>query len=69
MHTVCAGGTHPVLGGRHPLRILPEHGPGPIARNAAQHGVIDHAEVDVLLAEPLLMTERAESPGGSRNYL
>ena len=26
--------THPVLGGRHQLRILPEHGPGPIARNA-----------------------------------
>ena len=25
--------THPVLGGRHQLRILPEHGPGPIARN------------------------------------
>ena len=24
----------PVLGGRHQLRILPEHGPGPIARNA-----------------------------------
>ena len=28
------GATHPVLGGRHQLRILPEHGPGPIARNA-----------------------------------
>ena len=26
--------THPVLGSRHQLRILPEHGPGPIARNA-----------------------------------
>ena len=26
--------THPLLGGRHQLRILPEHGPGPIARNA-----------------------------------
>ena len=26
--------THPVLGGRHQLRILPEHGPGAIARNA-----------------------------------
>ena len=26
--------THPVLGGRHPLRILPEHRPGAIARNA-----------------------------------
>ena len=26
--------THPVLGGRHQLRILPEHGPGPIARTA-----------------------------------
>ena len=26
--------THPVLGGQHQLRILPEHGPGPIARNA-----------------------------------
>ena len=26
--------THPVLGGRHQLRILPDHGPGPIARNA-----------------------------------
>ncbi len=26
--------THPVLGGRHQLRILPEHGPGPIARHA-----------------------------------
>ncbi len=26
--------THPVLGGRHQLRILPEHGPGPISRNA-----------------------------------
>ena len=26
--------THPVLEGRHQLRILPEHGPGPIARNA-----------------------------------
>ena len=26
--------THPVLGERHQLRILPEHGPGPIARNA-----------------------------------
>ena len=26
--------THPGLGGRHQLRILPEHGPGPIARNA-----------------------------------
>ena len=26
--------THPVLGGRHQLRILPEHGPGPTARNA-----------------------------------
>ena len=29
--------THPVLGGRHQLRILPEHGPGPIARNARVH--------------------------------
>ena len=26
--------THPVLGGRHQFRILPEHGPGAIARNA-----------------------------------
>ena len=26
--------THPVLRSRHQLRILPEHGPGPIARNA-----------------------------------
>lgn len=26
--------THPVLGGRHQLRIVPEHGPGPISRNA-----------------------------------
>ena len=26
--------THPVLEGRRQLRILPEHGPGPIARNA-----------------------------------
>ena len=26
--------THPVLGGRYQARILPEHGPGPIARNA-----------------------------------
>ena len=26
--------THPVLGDRHQLRILPEHGLGPIARNA-----------------------------------
>ena len=25
--------SHPVLGGRHQLRILPEHGPGAIARN------------------------------------
>ena len=37
--------THPVLGGRHQLRILPEHGPGPIARNArvrySTGGVLD----------------------------
>ena len=26
--------THPVLGDRHQLRILPEHGPEQIARNA-----------------------------------
>ena len=26
--------THPVLGDRHQFRILPEHGPGAIARNA-----------------------------------
>lgn len=26
--------THPTLGGGHQLRILPEHRPGPIARNA-----------------------------------
>jgi hypothetical protein len=26
--------THPLLAGRHQLRILPEHGPGAIARNS-----------------------------------
>jgi transposase len=28
--------THPLLAGRHQLRILPEHGPGAVARNARQ---------------------------------
>ena len=40
--------THPVLGGRHQLRILPEHGPGPIARNArvrySTGGVLDRCD-------------------------
>lgn len=28
---------HPRLAGKHQMRILPEHGPGPAARNARQH--------------------------------
>lgn len=27
---------HPILAGRHQMRLLPEHGPGPIARNSRQ---------------------------------
>jgi transposase len=54
------GGTlvafHPLLEGKHQVRILPEHGPGPAARNARQtrstplpaaHDVLAHPQVEV----------------------
>jgi hypothetical protein len=34
LHRGAAVAAHPLLAGRHQLRILPEHGPGAVARNA-----------------------------------
>jgi hypothetical protein len=54
------GGTvvvcHPLLEGKHQVRILPEHGPGPAARNPRQvrstplpaaHDALAHPQVEI----------------------
>lgn len=67
------GGTlvafHPLLDGKHQVRILPEHGPGPAARNSRQvrstplpsaHDAVGHPPVeirDLAVYDTLLATE------------
>jgi Mu transposase, C-terminal domain len=36
LHRGAVVASHPLLPGRHQLRILPEHGPGAVSRNARQ---------------------------------
>ena len=60
--------THAALAGRHQLRILPEHGPGPIARNARlRYSTGGHSTgavpLDVETPGPRLLRNRVRTRG------